>query len=123
MDEWRELPPLLPENWQEGQEIFDPEPSGPFDPPGGFGTGVGETDAKDDFSAAIVELKSLYPDFTEMPAAVAEAIARGAEVKHAYQSWRETHADVAQRAVVGPVSRGGGEGADAFLLGFGGEEA
>ena len=126
MHEYYDDAALLPDNWQEGDDLFAPPADGPLDPPGGFGTGVQEGE-EEDLTAAVRELQRLYPDFTRMPEEVARAAAAGTPLKEAYGAWRlqqaEAENEQLRRAKSAPVRAVGGggevaEGGDGFLLGF-----
>ena len=124
MSEYYEDTALLPDNWHAGEDIFAAPPDGPPAPPGGSGIGV-QAAAETDLTEQVKALQSLYPDFTEMPEEVAQAVASGTALKDAYGAWRTRRFEAenaalrtAAAAPVRAVGSSGGEGGDPFLLGF-----
>ena len=83
MNEWDPNEALLPEGWEEGQDLFTPEE--PVQAEEAAVEAAEEASVEErDYAAEVGRLRELYPELTELPEEVARLAAGGESILTAY---------------------------------------
>ena len=86
MNEWNPNEALLPEGWEEGQDLFAPQepPQAEEAPETAAAEAAPEAQEARDYAAEVRQLQRLYPELREIPEEVAQLAAEGESMLTAY---------------------------------------